>query len=122
MNIPGTPLGFVFAMTVGFLFASGLWLMLRRNRVKLVVGFGLLGHAVNLLVFSSGGLVPTNAPLIASGAETLAAHTADPLPQALVLTAIVIGFGAQVFLLVLLRAATLATAGSAGDPDDGSPE
>jgi multicomponent Na+:H+ antiporter subunit C len=105
MNFPGTPLGFVFAVTVGFLFASGVFLLLRKNRVKLVVGFGLLGHAVNLLVFSSGGLTPMKAPLIAAGEETLRAGTADPLPQALVLTAIVIGFGAQMFLLVLLRGA-----------------
>jgi len=105
MNFPGTPLGFVFALTVGFLFAAGLFLLLRRNQVKLVVGFGLLGHGVNLLVFSSGGLTPVNAPLIVASSETLATTAADPLPQALVLTAIVIGFGAQIFLLVLVRGA-----------------
>lgn len=107
MIFPGTALGFVFAFTVGFLFASGLFLMLRRNSVKVVVGFGILGHAVNLLVFSSGGLTAINAPLIAAHQETLSAQSADPLPQALVLTAIVIGFGAQIFLLVLMRGAHL---------------
>ncbi|MBX3019477.1 MAG: NADH-quinone oxidoreductase subunit K [Bdellovibrionaceae bacterium] len=105
MNIAGTPLQFVFALTVGFLFAAGLWLMMRKNFVKIVVGFTLLGHAVNLTVFSSGGLVATNAPLIAAGETTLATGSADPLPQALVLTAIVIGFAAQIFLIVLMRGA-----------------
>lgn len=122
MNFAGTPLYFVFALTVGFLFAAGLWLMMRKNLVKIVVGFALLGHAVNLIVFSSGGLVATHAPLIPADATTLSTQSADPLPQALVLTAIVIGFAAQIFLIVLLRGAAQLLAGKPEVDADGGDE
>lgn len=93
-----------FALTLAILVACGLYMMQRRSLVKMLVGFGLLGHAVNLLVFSSGGIGSHHPPIVEQGARALERGVvADPLPQALVLTAIVIGFGAQVFLLVLLR-------------------
>jgi multicomponent Na+:H+ antiporter subunit C len=77
--------------------------MMRRSIVKLILGLGLLGHAANLLIFTIGGLGETRPPLIPADAEILAGATADPLPQALILTAIVIGFGVQAFAVVLLK-------------------
>lgn len=94
----------LYALTTGLCFGAGFYLLMRRSWLRLVVGLGLLGHGVNLLVFASGGLLKGKAPLIPADQMTLP-HTgySDPLPQALVLTAIVIGFGAQVFLFVLAR-------------------
>lgn len=93
----------LLAVLVGILFAAGAWLMTRRSMLRLAVGLGLLGHAANLLVFTAGGLSRGNAPLVPAGADAPPAPYADPLPQALILTAIVIGFGVLAFLLVLLR-------------------
>jgi multicomponent Na+:H+ antiporter subunit C len=92
----------VLAVTLGFLFASGLYLILRRSMVKLIIGIVLLAHAVNLLLFLMGRLVPGEVPLIAEGVQQLTGNYADPLPQALILTAIVIGFGLQIFAIVLI--------------------
>jgi multicomponent Na+:H+ antiporter subunit C len=78
-------------------------MLLRRSIVKLVVGLILLGHAANLLIFLMGRLTPGGTPLIPEGALRPIEPFADPLPQALVLTAIVIGFGLQAFALVLVR-------------------
>lgn len=103
MILGAAPLEIMLSLTIGMVAACGLYLMLRRSLLKMVVGFGVFSQAVNLFVFSSGGLVPVRAPVIAASAESLAAGTADPLPQALVLTAIVIGFAAQIFLLVLVQ-------------------
>lgn len=91
------------ALAVGALYAAGLYLMMRRSIVKLILGLALLGHAANLLIFTIGGLDRIQPPLIPAGAEGLATPTADPLPQALILTAIVIGFGVQAFAVVLLK-------------------
>ena len=78
-------------------------MMMRRSLVKLILGLALLGHASNLLLFSMGDLVAGVPPLIAEGAKTISAPFADPLPQALILTAIVIGFGTQAFAIVLIK-------------------
>ena len=93
----------ILAFVVGALYAGGLYLMMRRSIVKLIIGLALLGHAANLLIFTVGGLKEKTPPLIPSGAEHLTGSFADPLPQALILTAIVIGFGVQAFALVLLK-------------------
>ncbi len=93
----------LLAVVIGLLYASGLYLMMRRSVVKLVLGLALLGHAANLLIFTVGGLSRAGAPIIAEGAERLVPPHADPVPQALVLTAIVIGFGVQAFALVLVK-------------------
>jgi multicomponent Na+:H+ antiporter subunit C len=90
------------AFVVGALYTAGVYMMLRRSVVKLLVGIALLSHAANLLVFSAGGLVRGRAP-IAGDAAALAGQTADPLPQALVLTAIVIGFGVLAFAVALIH-------------------
>ena len=92
----------VLAVTVGVLYAAGFYMILRRSLVKVIIGLALLGHAANLFLFTVGGLTRGNVPLI--GDDTLAAGDyADPLPQALILTAIVIGFGVQAFALVLFK-------------------
>ena len=93
----------LMALIIGGLFAGGVYMLLRRSIVKLVVGLILLGHAANLLIFLLGRLTPGGPPLIPEGALRPIEPFADPLPQALVLTAIVIGFGLQVFALVLVR-------------------
>jgi multicomponent Na+:H+ antiporter subunit C len=95
----------LFAVVIGILYAAGLYLVMRRNVAKLVLGLALLGHAANLLIFTVGGLSRDGAPIIPPGAERLAPPYADPVPQALVLTAIVIGFGVQAFVLVLVKRA-----------------
>ena len=93
----------ILAVVVGALYAAGLYMMMRRSIVKLILGLALLGHAANLLIFTIGGLDNIQPPLIAEGAEMLTGPAADPLPQALILTAIVIGFGVQAFAVVLLK-------------------
>ena len=93
-------------IVIGILYATGLYMLLRRSMVKLIIGLGLLGHASNLLIFvaaSGGGLVRGGPPIIPSGSAGAAGPMADPVPQALILTAIVIGFGVQAFALALFH-------------------
>ena len=93
----------VLAVVIGGLYASGLYMMVRRSFVKMIIGLALLGQAANLLIFTMGRLVRGNPPLIAEGQTTMASGVADPLPQALILTAIVIGFGVQAFMIILIK-------------------
>jgi multicomponent Na+:H+ antiporter subunit C len=93
----------LLALLVGVLYAAGLYLMMRRSIVRLILGLALLGQAANLLIFTIGRLNHNQPPLIPEGAKQMAGSYADPLPQALILTAIVIGFGVQAFALVLLK-------------------
>ena len=95
----------LFTVVIGVLYTAGLYLVMRRNIVKLVLGLALLGHAANLLLFTVGRLSRDGAPIIPEGADRLVPPHADPVPQALVLTAIVIGFGVQAFALVLVKRA-----------------
>ncbi len=95
----------ILAFIVGVLYAAGLYMMLRRSIVKLIAGLVLLGYASNLLIFTVGRLTRAQPPLIALGSTTPPAPFADPVPQALILTAIVIGFGLQAFALVLIKRA-----------------
>jgi multicomponent Na+:H+ antiporter subunit C len=85
------------ALTVGVIYACAVYLRLQRSLVKLVIGLALLSHGSNLLVFAAGGLTRGTPPLVPASAP------ADPLPQALVLTAIVISFAVLAFALVLVR-------------------
>jgi multicomponent Na+:H+ antiporter subunit C len=101
------------AITVGLLFAGGVFLLLSRGIVRIVVGFVLLGHGVNVLLLAAGGMDRRAAPL--DGSDP--AESADPLPQAFVLTAIVITFGVTVYLLGLARAGR-SDADRAGSEDD----
>ena len=91
----------LLAIVVGILYAGGLYLMMRRNIIQLIIGLGLLSHGANLLIFTAGGLRKGGAPILEEGETTFAAIPADPLPQALILTAIVIGFAITAFALVL---------------------
>ena len=93
----------VLAIIVGLLYASGIYLMLRRSLVKLVVGLVLLGNGVNLLIFLLGGLIRGKPPIIPPTGTVLGEIYADPVPQALILTAIVISFGLQSFAIVLIK-------------------
>ena len=95
----------ILAIVIGVLYGMGLYLVLRRSIVKLVFGLVLLSQATNLLIFVSAGLTRGQIPIISSSAEVLPNSAADPLPQALILTAIVISFGILAFALVLLRRA-----------------
>lgn len=89
------------AILIGILVAVAVWLMLSRNLVRLLLGFAMLSNGVNLAIFVAGRLTRDVPPLVPEGAERLAGAFANPLPQALVLTAIVIGFGLLAFALVL---------------------
>lgn len=93
----------LLAIVVGGLYAAGVYMMMRRSIVKLIIGLGLLGHASNLLIFTLGGLTRGRPALVAEGARGPVVPFADPLPQALILTAIVIGFGVQAFAVVLIK-------------------
>jgi multicomponent Na+:H+ antiporter subunit C len=93
----------VMALLVGGLFAAGLYTILRRSIIRIAIGLILLGHAANLLIFTAARLTRYEAPVIPADAEALSQTAADPLPQALILTAIVISFGVVVFALVLIQ-------------------
>jgi multicomponent Na+:H+ antiporter subunit C len=95
-------MSFLLAFLVGALYAGALYMITRRSLVKLIVGLALLSHAANLLIFSAGGARRAAAPLVCDGAGPDPQTFADPLPQALILTAIVISFGVLAFSLALL--------------------
>lgn len=92
----------LFAIVVGALYGTALFLMLRRSVVKIAFGLVLLGHGTNLLIFTVGGPVRGRPPLIPRGGEPFEAPPADPVAQALILTAIVISFAVVAFAVVLL--------------------
>ncbi|OLM30241.1 Na(+) H(+) antiporter subunit C [Pseudonocardia sp. Ae717_Ps2] len=89
------------AVVVAVLVAGGVYLMLQRELLRTVLGFVLLGHGVNVLIISAGGMA-TREPALLGQQDR--AQMADPLPQAFVLTAIVIAFAITVYLLALLKA------------------
>lgn len=91
----------VLAFVIGGLYASSLYLILRRNLGQLILGLALLTNATNLLIFTAAGLTREVPPLIPSGESSPVGPFADPVPQALILTAIVIGFAVLAFALVL---------------------
>ena len=89
------------AAMVGTLVAASVYLMLARDVLRFLFGLVLISNAANLTIFASGGLTPERPPLIDAGALAPDPGVANALPQALVLTAIVIGFGLFAFALVL---------------------
>jgi multicomponent Na+:H+ antiporter subunit C len=95
----------ILALVIGGLYAAGFYLMVRRSIVKMVFGLSLLSNAANLLIFAMGRPVRGRPPHVPAGSMELAPPFADPIPQALILTAIVIAFGVQAFALVLIRRA-----------------
>ena len=90
-----------FALLVGIFFTVAVYLMLSKFIIRVLLGVAVLGNAVNLLIFTGGRLTREVPPIIPEGAESLAAPAANALPQALILTAIVISFSFFAFLLVL---------------------
>jgi multicomponent Na+:H+ antiporter subunit C len=91
----------VLAFVIGGLFAAAIYMLLRRSLLKLLIGLALLSHAANLLIFTAAKLTRGNPPVIGMDVIALDAPFADPLPQALILTAIVISFGVMAFALAL---------------------
>ena len=112
----------LLAIVSGVLYATGLYLMLRRRLAQLIIGLALLSHGSNILIFTAAGLTRNAPPLIPESAPAVghlspavgqlspavghlfrgaASPFADPVPQSLILTAIVIGFGVLAFSLVL---------------------
>jgi multicomponent K+:H+ antiporter subunit C len=89
------------ASFIGVLTAAGVWLLLRPRTFDAILGLTLLSYAVNLFIFSMGRLTVGGAPIVTQGSADKLASLADPLPQALALTAIVIGFAMTALLLVL---------------------
>ncbi len=94
----------VLASAIGILTASGIWLLFRPRTFQVVLGLCLLSYAVNLFIVAAGRL-RTDAPPIIGRGEVDPTQYVDPLPQALVLTAIVISFATTALLLVVLLAA-----------------
>lgn len=90
-----------FSVLVGLFFAVGIYLMLSKHVIRIVLGIALFGNAVNLLIFTAGRLTREAVPIIPAGLETTVGQVANPLPQALILTAIVISFSFFAFVLVL---------------------
>jgi len=95
----------VLAVIIGLLYAGGLFMMMRRSLVKLIAGLALMGYASNLLIFTVSRLTRAQPPVLPHDVPLLVEPYADPVPQALILTAIVIGFGLQAFALVLIKRA-----------------
>lgn len=93
----------ILALAIGVLAGSGVWLLLRPRTFQFIMGLVLLSYAVNLFIFSMGRIKLAAPPVIDAGITDLAWY-ADPLPQALVLTAIVIGFATTALFLVVLLA------------------
>lgn len=90
------------ALTVGLVAAVGLYLSTARDLMRIAIGLSMLGSAANLFVFAAGRLQSAAAPLVAPGASAVEGNAANPLPQALVLTAIVIGFALACFSIALV--------------------
>jgi len=87
----------VMAIIIGILFTAAVYLILSKSLLRIIFGTGLLSHGAHLLLLTMGGLGGSSPPVIADGVTDYA----DPLPQALILTAIVISFGVTAFILVL---------------------
>ncbi len=111
----------VLALAIGVLGGSAVWLLLRPRTFQVIMGLSLLSYAVNLFLFAMGRLSLDRAPILLPGVPADLSHYDDPMPQALVLTAIVIGFAmTAIFLVVLLASRGLA--GTDHVDGDGDPE
>ncbi len=107
------------ASALGILAGCGVWLLLRARTFDLILGLTLLSYAVNLFIFSMGRLRVGAPPIVDPALPPTLQHYADPLPQALVLTAIVIGFAMTALLLVIALRASLQAGSDHVDGDDG---
>lgn len=101
-------------LVAGSLFAAGTYLVLQRALSRILIGLALMGHGANLLLLASGGRAGSPPFVTAAGAP---ADAADPLPQALVLTAIVITFAVTAFLSALAARAHRLTGSDAAEDD-----
>ena len=109
----------VISLAIGVLASAGVWLVLRPRTFQVLIGLSLLSYAVNLFIFSVGSLSIDKEPIVQAGLPPDLVDYTDPLPQSLVLTAIVIGFATTaLFLVVLLALRGL----SGGDHVDGEEE
>ncbi len=95
----------ILALAIGVLVGSGVWLMLRPRSYQVIVGLCLLAYGVNLFIFAMGRLYVGAAPIMPKGGFVDPTAYADPLPQSLVLTAIVISFATTALFLVVMIAA-----------------
>jgi multicomponent Na+:H+ antiporter subunit C len=91
----------LLAFAIGGLYAAAIYMVLRRSLLKVLIGLSLLSHGANLLIFTARELTRGQPPIVPPGAVELAAPHADPVPQALILTSIVISFGVTAFALAL---------------------
>lgn len=91
----------VFALLTGIFLTVAIYLMMSKFIIRMLMGVAILGNAVNLLIFTSGRIMREVPPVIGPGLDVPAGPVANPLPQALILTAIVISFSFFAFLLVL---------------------
>lgn len=91
----------VFSLLVALFFGVGIYLILSRHVIRIVLGIAIFGNAVNLLIFTSGRITREAAPIIPAHLDLLPRAAGNPLPQALILTAIVISFSFFAFVLVL---------------------
>ena len=91
----------IMSIVIGVCYACAVFLLLQKRLLQIVLGIALLGHATNLLIFVAAGLHGGSVPIIPNGAEELPLTAVDPLPQALILTAIVIGLALFGFALAL---------------------
>jgi multicomponent K+:H+ antiporter subunit C len=110
----------VIALAIGVMGGCGVWLLLRPRTFQVITGLALLAYAVNLFIFSMGSLSIGDEPIVKAGVPADLAHYTDPIPQALVLTAIVIGFAMTALFLVVLLASRGLTGGDHVDGDDDS--
>lgn len=93
----------ILALTIGVIFAAATYLLLRRSIIKIIFGIALLSQGVNLLILTASGLKTGAVPFVPQDAASMPPSAADPLPQALILTAIVISFGVLAFTLAMAR-------------------
>jgi multicomponent K+:H+ antiporter subunit C len=106
----------VISLAIGVMAGAGVWLVLRPRTFQVLIGLSLLAYAINLFIFSVGSLATDKEPIYKPGLSPDLFHYTDPLPQSLVLTAIVIGFATTaLFLVVILALRGL----SGGDHVDG---
>ena len=113
----------ILAIAIGILGGSGVWLVLRPRTFQVLMGLSLLSYAVNLFIFAMGSLSHDKEPIVRPGVLPNLENYTDPLPQALVLTAIVIGFATSaLFLVVLLASRGLSDTDHVDgeEPDDGA--
>lgn len=94
---------FLLSILIAALVSVGVYCILQPNLMRIIIGILVLSNAANLILFVAGGLNERILPIIAPGDQTLSSQAIDPVPQALILTAIVIGFGIIAYFLVLCR-------------------